>query len=241
MGEKILMLVWLASYPRSGNTFVRSILKECFEIRTQTLHGEGDARAFATPELQEAVGHTSTGLSNQDLIDYANAAEEPIIVKTHEPPLTDDKTIHIVRDGRSAIVSYFHFMAEVENCPVPLDKIIRGDVYAGSWSAHYLAWASRANTLVIRYEDLVSSPNAAAHKISAFIGKPVQNPFTKSFSELKSLKPAFFRKGSDLANIAEIASYSELFDQHHSAVMKDLGYGDFSLSRSTGTDSAVNS
>ena len=219
------MLVWLASYPRSGNTFVRTMLKECFELRTHTLYGEGDGRAFATPELREAVGFTSTGLANQDLIDYARSVDEPVIVKTHEAPLTGDKTIHIVRDGRSAIVSYFHFMAEVENFPVPLENIIRGEVYAGSWSEHFNAWMGRPDTLMLRYEDLVADPNAGARKISGFLGRPVLKPFSKSFSEMKVLKPAFFRRGSDVANIAEIAHFSDLFELHHGKVMGELGYG----------------
>ncbi|RNJ45175.1 hypothetical protein B5V01_02610 [Mesorhizobium erdmanii] len=219
------MLVWLASYPRSGNTFVRAILKECFDLGTHSLYGEGDGRAFATPELKEAVGYTSTGLTNQALIDHANSVGELVIVKTHELPLTSDKTIHIVRDGRSAIVSYFHFMAEVENFPVPLDNIVRGEVYAGSWSEHYLAWADRPDTLMLRYEDLVADPNECAYRLSEFLGKPVLKPFTKSFSELMTLMPAFFRKGSDLANIAEIVPSSDLFDRYHGTVMGELGYG----------------
>ncbi|UXN66759.1 sulfotransferase domain-containing protein (plasmid) [Phyllobacterium sp. A18/5-2] len=218
------MLVWLASYPRSGNTFVRTILKECFDIKTQTLYGESDNSVFATPELRDVVGCTSNGLVNQELINYAHSAHEPIVIKTHEPPLTEGKTIHIVRDGRSAIISYVHYMAEVESYPVPLESIIRGDVYAGSWSDHYRAWANRPNTLMLRYEDLVSDPNAGAHRISAFLGAPVLRRFSKSFSELKSLKPAFFRKGSDEANIAEMEPYKDLFIECHAEVMHELAY-----------------
>jgi hypothetical protein len=37
------MIVWLASYPRSGNTFVRTLLHSAFGLESYSLHcDEGD-------------------------------------------------------------------------------------------------------------------------------------------------------------------------------------------------------
>jgi hypothetical protein len=79
---------------------------------------------------------------------------------------------------------------------------------------------------VVRYEDLAAGDAPALAAISAFIGQPQQKPFDISFAQLHALSPAFFRRGSDPANIAELdAPATELFEQLHGQTMRALGYG----------------
>src|SRR6476620_8893863 len=95
------MEFWLASYPLSGNSYLRilmrnrygvpSIDQECpEELETPTLRGTRIARAH-----------------------YMNPNAPPPILglKTHKPPEPGDArpAVYIVRDGRDALVSYAHF------------------------------------------------------------------------------------------------------------------------------------
>jgi hypothetical protein len=133
----------------------------------------------------------------------------------------------VVRDGRSAVVSHAHYLREVLHRDVSLADVILGKA-GQSWSQHVRAWALplRANTLVVRYEDLTAARQEALTDIADFIGQPLQRGFDLSFEHLHALHPAFFRRGSDTANIAEMDAQSRrLFDQRHGDMLRAMGYG----------------
>jgi hypothetical protein len=221
------MLIWLASYPRSGNTFVRVVLNDVFGIKARTLTGIGDDRVFSSRlGVVDAVGHLKSATRGVDLIDEARRSQEIYFLKTHEPPLTDDPAIYIVRDGRSAVVSYFHFMNEVEHYPISLEAIIDGDVYAGSWSEHFAAWqpSSRPRTLLLRYELIVRNSDTLVKHLGAFCSVKPVSATHRSFTDLHRLFPEFFRKGDDANNIQELEPYLPRFMQRHGALLQELGY-----------------
>jgi hypothetical protein len=221
------MLIWLASYPRSGNTFVRIVLKDAFGLRTSSWTGDSDDRVFSRyPGVVDVVGHRSTQARGDDLIAEANASDQLYVIKTHEPPLTDDPVIYIVRDGRSAIVSYHHYLREIANISVPLEDVIAGRVYAGSWSDHFKAWRpdERRNALLLRYEDISNRPDDLVRALGTFISTEPKGAYTRTFSELNQLFPSFFRYGNDLLNIDEMQAHTEYFMQEHGALMRKLSY-----------------
>jgi len=83
------------------------------------------------------------------------------------------KAIYIVRDGRSTVVSYFHFLKEFEpEWEYSIEDIVVGDCEFGSWTDHFKAWApkQRSNTLLLRYEDMVCNPSSVIKTISEFLG-----------------------------------------------------------------------
>ncbi len=220
------MLVWLASYPRSGNTFVRIVLNDIFGLRTRST-GAGDAPVFSPhPGVIEAVGHVDDFSASPDWIAHARASDDIHIVKTHEPALTDDPAIYIVRDGRSAIVSYYHYIRDVESQPVSMNAVIDGDVYAGSWSEHFVTWdpLRRPQTLLLRYEDIANDHAALIGSLEGFLGVARKTSATRSFASLHTIFPSFFRKGDDAANIAEAEPYMPRIIERHGGVLRDLGY-----------------
>lgn len=222
------MLIWLASYPRSGNTFARIILNEAFGIKTQSLSGDGDDRVFGSrPSLIETVGHQKSDRRGLELADEARSSAKLYIIKTHEPPLTDDPCIYIVRDGRSALISYYHYIREIENFQISLESVIRGHVYGGSWSEHFTTWnpANRPNTIVLRYEEITRNPDEAIRRIGNFCAITPQRQTLQSFDDLHKIHPEFFRGGNDDKNILEIMPCYDQFVLLHGAVMAQLGYG----------------
>jgi hypothetical protein len=221
------MLIWLASYPRSGNTFARIILNRVFDLKTLSWSDDGDSRVFdCKPGMAEMAGHENCIRRGEQLIFEAQNSNKLYIIKTHEAPLTDDPAIFIVRDGRSALVSYYHYLNEIENYRVTMNTLIDGQVYPGSWSQHFSNWrpTTRANTVILRYEQMTRKPKQTIQILGDFISaKPLASTLP-NFDDLHKFHPKFFRKGDDACNICEMAPYLEQFSRAHGGLMRDLGY-----------------
>jgi hypothetical protein len=215
----------LASYPRSGNTLLREILKHCFGIVSQSLYQDHD---FSDPALSELVGHEEVGRNPRRFIQLTRLAGRSLYVKTHElPPADGHPVIYVIRDGRSAVVSYTHYLRDVLHRDITLAEVIEGKA-GPSWSQHVRAWVLpiRPNTLVVRFEDLAAGNSKTLETIGSFIDQVLLRDFFLSFAHLHELNPSFFRRGSDRANIAELDTAScHLFEQHHGDVLRAMGYG----------------
>jgi len=157
-------MVWLASYPRSGNTFLRTVLRHCFNLRSASVYPRdlGGNRA-----LEEYVGHIEHGPRMYDEL----GANGLSLIKTHEYPKDSHPAIYVVRDGRAACVSLWRFY---EN-KIPLETVIEGRHRFGTWAAHVTAWNPRArpNTLLLVYEQLRDDLPGSLVKISRFLGMPI--------------------------------------------------------------------
>ena len=219
------MIVWLASYPRSGNSFLRILLHESFAIKSYSLAGTRE-QDVAGEAVGQVVGHVNTDWSNE-LSAAASLSSERYFVKTHEEPTSPtDRCVYVVRDGRSAVLSYYHYLREFDRLDVSLDDVIDGRVYAGSWSDHYLRWQprDRPNTLFMRYEDITFDPESAVKELADFLDLTPHRMTATDFDRLHRLHPTFFRVGSNAANIAALGSAEPRFRQRHGAVMRELGY-----------------
>ena len=218
-------VTWLASYPRSGNTLLRMILKHSFGLSTQSVYPDTE---FADPEVADAVGHEAVGDDPHSFVTRAQKEGRRLYVKTHEmPPTKHQPVIYVVRDGRSAMVSHLHYLRQVLGHDVGLADVIGGRM-GPLWSAHVRAWAlePRQNRLVLRYEKLAVGDADSLGAIAAFTGAPQQRPFDLSFARLNAMAPAFFRRGSDAANIAEMDDQARaLFERLHGRTLRALGYG----------------
>ena len=67
------MLVWLASYPRSGNTLLRQVLKRCFDL-TSCEGLEPVPAAFRAPDMFYLFSSHSSGYSQST--DYYKCRQE---------------------------------------------------------------------------------------------------------------------------------------------------------------------
>ena len=156
-------VVWLASYPRSGNTFLRTILWHCFGLRSASVYPKdlGGNRA-----LEEYVGHIEHGPEIRDRL-----GENGIpLIKTHERPTDVNPAMYVVRDGRAACVSLWRFGGKT----IPLEAVIEGRHRFGTWADHVQAWnpKHRPNTLLLRYEDLRDDLPGSLDRIGRFLNKP---------------------------------------------------------------------
>ncbi len=95
--------------------------------------------------------------------------------KSHDlPKKYHRRVIYVVRDGRDAMVSYWHMNRNL-GIKTELSDMIKKDkyVFPAPWHAHIQAWLAnpfQAEILFIRYEDLSENPLREIQKIAQFAG-----------------------------------------------------------------------
>ncbi len=219
------MIIWLASYPRSGNTLLRTLLHQCFNLNTYD--DEVGTRLLGVPEVGDIP-------LDSEWNDFYLRASDPKsglkFVKSHKYPRDDRPAIVIHRDGRLATQSYLEFQKSFldKSLPVNLLKLVMGDDYYGSWSRHYRIWTERtAPTLILSFEEIVSAKPELIEKIGDFIGvHPVSTAWINPMKELQEKKPDFFRSGYTIWEPAPewTEEIDQVFNYLHGDLMVELGY-----------------
>lgn len=221
------MIVWLASYPRSGNTLLRTILRQCFHLYShadEPVDYESEFRS--NPDM---VGHVEYEGEWVEFYQKASLSDAVYLVKTHAPPIDEQPFIYIVRDGRSAIISYQAFNKNFNGLDLPLTHLILGAGGYGGWSDHYRLWNSRSvkQARLMRYEDLVNISEDHLQRLADFLhykGAPRQwiNPINR----LKAVEPGFFgiQRRKFQGDARWTLSHEHLFRKIHGKLMTELGY-----------------
>jgi hypothetical protein len=219
------MLVWLASYPRSGNHLLRTILARSFDLGSYEAY-QLIARPIG-PAVSSAVGALLFPDETLDaFLARARAASDLFLVKTHDLVPEGDRVIYVVRDGRAALASYRRYLAEVEDKRRSFRRLLSGKQWPGAWHAHVERFLARdpAATLVLRYEALASA-HPPLEAIAAFLDVPLLRPFDVTFRELNQLDPKIFRAGSNAGGIETVErACSARFWRTCGATMDGLGY-----------------
>ena len=156
--------IWLASYPRSGNTLVRTILYQCFNLKTGSVYSND---LGGNIDLENYVGH----IEQSEDRSIAFPEESLPIIKTHALHKGNNQTIYVVRDGRAAAVSLWEFT----NPKVPMTNIIEGKHKFGHWYEHLEYWNpwSRPKTLVLKYEDILDNLSDVLIQLSEFLDRDI--------------------------------------------------------------------
>lgn len=164
------MTLWISSFPRSGNTLLRQVLYAGWGLSSASVYSRDLGENL---DLIRSCGHVDlrmvSGPQGGHLLNPHN-----LPIKTHERPSgSADEAIYIVRDGRAACVSLWHF----KNRGRPLTDIVRGQSRFGNWSDHVMAWlAVPGLRAVIRYEDLIGDMARAVAALTPVFGTPAGDP-----------------------------------------------------------------
>lgn len=206
--------IWLASYPRSGNTLLRAILHSCFGIRSTSVY-RGDL-GF-NHDLEHYAGHVELECCQSVRLNHDGL----LPVKTHRHPLDSAPAIYIVRDGRAASVSLWEFMGHSKS----LDDVILGKHQFGTWTDHLNAWMpwDRRRTLFLRYEDILTETSNTLVQLSRFLDRDIVSNRLPLRSDIAHLDGHWVRTYSDWSK--KIAT-SELdcYFRVNGEMMKALGY-----------------
>jgi hypothetical protein len=234
------MVVWIASFPRSGNTLLRVILNHVYAgVRTYEYYPIPDDEAWRQ-SFGRLTGAAGGALSSEDLA-RLDAAPEVTFVKTHELPLDDRyPAIYAVRDGRDALVSLAHYIQEYRLGPersfaeVLRDAIISRDQFGG-WTGNVHTWWQEAilrRVAFVRFEDLVADPIPVVAGALERLGMELERGTAEipTFEALRQVEPRFFRRGKVGGWRDEMPpELQAIFWQHHRAMMYKLGYPDDTL------------
>lgn len=189
------MFKLIASYPKSGNTYVRIFL-------AHYLRGETDLNKIGFP-LFGSVSNFPLGIPDRRLLREFRGTR---ICKTHEKADSFssayiNSAVYICRDIRDVVPSFARHMAisndkainsvSRENILKGTDKIYPQEI--GSWSSNILSWMAQKSFPVffIRYETLVSAPEYGFRKMLKFLSLSIDEEKLKSslqFSAFQNLK-----------------------------------------------------
>lgn len=233
------VIVWLASFPRSGNTFFRIALNRLYGVPTYVVYDVDGVAAQIGTDLMDARDRPGT-------FEEMRASEEVHFVKTHrrrdDPVIADeDRAICLLRDGRDCVVSWARlWTAQHAGEPDYEDRflkeartiITRRTGGTGGWGQNVLSWhhsTSPAPTWV-RFEDLIADPQAAVKTTVDAVAPdlaPTDDPELPAFGELREREPAFFRTGRPGAHRTELPpDLHDLFwaQPDNAAAMRLNGY-----------------
>ena len=175
----------LASYPKSGNTWMRMML-------SKLLSGGGasfDDLTYYVPELEELRHHTN----------FFSLHNGGRIIKTHEPWRSNFRRgVYIVRDCRDVLLSYYHHQIRndlfcgdiseftqqfVNGC---IDGYERWDNNVKSWCEAQLQWPS--NYMLVKYEDLLVDTTFQLSRVCDFLGLNYSLESVKNAVALSSVR-----------------------------------------------------
>jgi hypothetical protein len=191
-------IVWLASYPKSGNTWVRAFLHNYIVNGTQA-HSINELVDFSVAEAAAAFFASPGEILSPEQVQALRPAMHErltrlhpglVFVKTHNanlalhgvPFCTPEQTagaIYIVRDPRDVALSYaaytgksvdemIEFMA-AEGAANASDGVQVFELLS-SWSEHVVSWVAAPKRLLVRYEDLLAEPVRYFGRVIKFLG-----------------------------------------------------------------------
>jgi len=156
--------VFLVSYPRSGNTWVRYLLANLLEPE----------RDWDINNLRRVVPDIYESFPANWL------QRSPRVLKSHEPFTSRYKNvIYLYRDGRDVAVSYYDYMKKLhkyeDDFPTFLTLFLTDGLPYGSWHRHIGSWLLEnpvASLYSLQYEQLFAAPAQELQKLGAFLGQP---------------------------------------------------------------------
>ena len=191
------MIIWIASYPKSGNTWVRSLLSAYlysddgifnFSLlkKIQQFPSEKFFEFFMK-DFNNIKKQSNYWIAAQDRINLSN---EITFLKTHSAlctfennPFTNKNNtkavIYVVRDPRNIVTSVLNHYS-FKNIEESFDFIAKDQItiigenivqYLGTWQQNYKSWRDLkfAPVLVVKYEDLINDTKKTFLSILNFL------------------------------------------------------------------------
>jgi len=146
--------VYLASFPRSGNHWVRFLVEEATHIATSSVYRDGD---FPHLPARFPWGGYSTDHGYKGNCRYPTH-QDPVLIKTHYPYYTQTirpfpkTTICLIRHPVDAFQSFHLYEQKGKRiAPITEEELLK---FISGWRNFYEFWGKQPDVHFIRYEDL---------------------------------------------------------------------------------------
>jgi estrone sulfotransferase len=198
--------VYLVSYPKSGNTWMRFLLiNYLFNTNRKPL-------LYSDLEKYIPSIHNSS-------FSKINSFKGFRIIKSHFVKKEYPKIIYIVRDGRDTMVSYYYYLKDLKDYTGSFEDFYykKPNSELGSWDGHVRKALDYEkcfpeNIIIIKYEDLKNDPHWVFGKVIEFLNYNIDVDnlnfaiSNSTFERLKTMQESegviienkninFFRKG----------------------------------------------
>lgn len=176
--------VFLASYPRSGNTLLRFVLAEVMS---------GVPSSFDS--IQRMIPEIGVHVHAHPLVPGGGC-----LIKTHEPYRRKyQRAIYVVRDVRDVMLSSFARETALDVVHIrTMDEYVRPFMRGhmtrfGSWQQHVEGWtnsplAKRGDLLLLRFEEVRADLESSVQRCLDFLGKKVDPAIIRNAVRSNSLE-----------------------------------------------------
>lgn len=226
--------VYLVSFPRSGNTWVRKMIAKLMNPNLDLTREDFEPYV---PDLYR---------NPEDL----KSVPRPRVIKSHESYVPHyPKVVYLYRDGRDCLASWYIYQMCLHDYQGTFEEFVlrslKGSIGPyGSWHEHVRSWILTPRDtpiLEIRYEGLCEDPNKELRRIANFIGLYADDDLIEAAvragsrevhkAYLQNVRPDLWKKGYK-GGISPGPGKDELFSEELSAlfwmhagdVMQALGY-----------------
>ncbi len=199
------MIIWIASYPKSGNTWVRAFISAYY----YTEDGIFDPKKLELiPDYPNQILLKNKEVKHGEIYKFWESSQKDIalkkkikflkthnaLIEAHGKPFTSSKyslgAIYIVRDPRNVITSIknhydfkdyknaLNFMMDKNTYVWGFNNNYAKSQIITSWQINYLSWIEKNNylkTILIKYEDLNRNSEKTFKNIIKFINQITKN------------------------------------------------------------------
>ncbi len=167
--------VYLASFPRSGNHWVRFLVEDATHITTSSVYRDPDFPHL--PTVFPWGGYVvDKGYKGNCRFPTTN---DPILIKTHYPflpqrneqreiDLNQDRVICLIRHPIDSLYSFYIYRNKPQNANLISEAFIKE--FVSKWKSFYEYWDGKPNVTIIRYEDILADPEKQLSKILEIAG-----------------------------------------------------------------------
>ncbi len=215
-------IIWLASFPKSGNTWLRAFLhnllrnpNEAYDINKLADFTKGDAQMAWYNLVDKRPGSEITKeevAAMRPKIHLLMTQSRPdfVFIKTHNKLVEDRGTamhtmehtagaIYVIRNPLDVTISFAHHyglslddaIASMATPGLHTENTDKNcyEIY-GSWSEHVRSWTLNPHRglHVMRYEDMLASPQKAFGAVLGFLGIRVNRERLDKAIELSSFR-----------------------------------------------------
>ena len=228
-------IIWISSFPKSGNTYVRCFLAHYMFGNNKKFDFKliENIRKFESKDVINEVVDSKNILTSEfshykHFIDLQKKLikkfdQKELIYKTHHffgevnnHQFTNKETtllfIYLIRDPREVLVSY------ANHSSMPIDELIDSFVEENSmlkfemnalinWRLHYKSWKSFSSvpSMFVKFEDLIDRPYEIFEKLINFLSKYINI----KFEEKKFKQSIEYTKFNNLKSLEKLVGFKE--------------------------------